>query len=62
MNKLLEDVAQKCNAKILAPSKILCQQGKCISEYKGRSIYRDGDHLSEYGNKLLTPMFEEVLN
>ena len=62
MNKLLEDVAQKCNAKILDPSKILCQQGKCISEYKGRSIYRDGDHLSEYGNKILTPMFEEVLN
>ena len=62
MNKLLEDVAQKCNAKILDPSKILCQHGKCISEYNGRSIYRDGDHLSEYGNKLLTPMFKAALN
>lgn len=62
MNNLLENVAKKCNAKILDPSKILCRQGKCISEYKGRPIYRDGDHLSEYGNKLLTPMFKNILN
>ncbi len=41
--------------KVLDPSIILCKTGQCISEYKGRPIYRDGDHLSEYGNKLLIP-------
>lgn len=61
MNKILENVASKCNAKILDPSQILCKKGKCISEYNGRSIYRDGDHLSEYGNKLLKPMFKDAL-
>ena len=62
MNQLLENVAQKCNAKILDPSKILCTAERCISQYNGRSIYRDGDHLSEYGNKLLTPLFKSALN
>ncbi|WP_426148754.1 SGNH hydrolase domain-containing protein [Polaromonas sp. DSR2-3-2] len=26
----------------------------------GRPLYFDDDHLSEYGNKLLVPMFAEV--
>lgn len=62
MNKIIEDVAQKCGAKVLNPSIFLCTKDKCISEYQGRPIYRDGDHLSEYGNKLLVPMFKEYLN
>ena len=54
--------AQRCNAKVLDPAKILCKNGECISQFNGRPIYRDGDHLSEYGNKLLTPIFKEILN
>lgn len=59
--KIINRSAVDCNVKVLDPSKILCKTGKCISEYKGRPIYRDGDHLSEYGNKLLKPMFKEVI-
>ena len=33
-----------------------------LSIYKNRPIYRDADHLSEYGNKVLTPMFKDALN
>ena len=62
VNSTLARIAHKCNAKILDPTQILCTTGKCISEYRGRPIYRDGDHLSEYGNKLLTPLFKEVIN
>ena len=61
MNYILESVAEKCDAKFLDVSKILCNTGVCISEYRGRPIYRDGDHLSEYGNKILTPIFKEAL-
>ena len=59
--KIINESAKKCNVKVLDPSKILCQNNECISTYKNRPIYRDGDHLSEYGNKLLVPMFKEIL-
>jgi hypothetical protein len=48
--------------KVLDPSLILCKGKECISEYQGRPIYRDSDHLSEHGNKLLIPMFKEAFN
>lgn len=61
VNAILGRVAAQCGAHILNPSATLCKTGKCIAEYQGRPIYRDGDHLSEYGNKLLTPMFRSAL-
>lgn len=61
VRNIINNSARKCGAKILDPAEILCKTGECISKYKGRVIYRDGDHLSEYGNKLLTPMFKEAL-
>lgn len=33
-----------------------------MDQKNGRPLYYDDDHLSEYGNKLLVPMFEEILN
>lgn len=62
IREIISRSAAKCDVEVLDPTKILCKEGQCISEYKGRPIYRDGDHLSEYGNKLLTPMFKEALN
>jgi hypothetical protein len=32
-----------------------------MAQFKGRPIYYDGDHMSEYGNKFLAPMFESAL-
>ena len=61
IRQIIKNSAQKCGVKVLDPAKILCKTGQCLSEYKGRPIYRDGDHMSEYGNKLLSPMFKEVL-
>lgn len=61
IREIINRSAVKCNVKVLDPSKILCKTGECISEYKGRPIYRDGDHLSEYGNKLLKPMFKQII-
>ena len=52
--------AQQCGVKILNPLPYLCPNGRCISNIEGRPIYYDDDHLSEYGNKLLKPMFRRV--
>lgn len=62
LNKIQSEVAQKCGAKILYPTEILCPEGYCLTQFKNRSIYRDGDHLNEFGNKLLTPMFKEIFD
>lgn len=55
-----DKAVQQCNAKILNPLPYLCHDGRCISQIEGRPIYYDDDHLSEFGNKLLVPMFQEV--
>lgn len=60
INHILKSTAVQCGATYLDVSEILCNENTCIAEYKGRPIYRDGDHLSEYGNKLLIPMFTQV--
>lgn len=62
LRKIIDKSANKCGVKVLDPSKILCKSNECISTYKNRPIYRDGDHLSEYGNKLLVPMFKQHLD
>ncbi|RKG53024.1 acyltransferase [Acinetobacter cumulans] len=62
IRKIIQESAAQCQAKVLDPALLLCKGNECISEYKGRPIYRDGDHLSEYGNKLLVPMFKQAFN
>ncbi len=56
-----QDAARsRCGVKILDPLPYLCKDGRCQSAKNGRPIYFDDDHLSEFGNKLLVPMFAEV--
>lgn len=61
MRRIIEANAKACGATVLDPMPILCSSGNCIYEYSDRLIYRDGDHLSEYGNKLLSPLFKDVV-
>jgi len=51
---------ERCGVKILNPLPHLCPDGRCQGARDGRPVYFDDDHLSEYGNKLLVPMFAEV--
>ena len=56
-----QDAARdQCGVKILDPLPYLCPDGRCLGVKNGRSLYYDENHLSEYGNKLLVPMFAEV--
>lgn len=50
----------RCGVKILDPLPYLCHDGRCYGAKDGRPLYYDDDHLSEWGNKLLVPMFAEV--
>ncbi|QNM98952.1 acyltransferase family protein [Chitinimonas koreensis] len=52
--------AERCGVKILDPLPYLCKGDVCRSTLAGRPIYYDDDHLSEFGNKLLVPMFRTV--
>ena len=56
-----QDAARdQCGARILDPLPYLCHDGRCYGSRAGRPLYVDDDHLSEFGNKMLTPMFAEV--
>ena len=58
-----QDAAQaQCGIEILDPLPYLCHDGRCYGSKNGRPLYFDDDHLSEYGNKLLIPMFSEVFS
>lgn len=52
--------AAQCGVNILDPLPYLCHDGRCWGSKDSRPIYYDDDHLSEYGNKLLVPMFKQV--
>lgn len=52
--------SERCGVRILDPLPFLCADGRCYGKKDGRPLYYDDDHLSEYGNKLLVPMFQQV--
>lgn len=58
--KAQDVTAQKCGAVILNPLPYLCDDQNCYGSLNGQPLYIDTNHLNEFGNKLLIPMFEEV--
>lgn len=55
-----DKAARQCGVRILDPLPYLCDERYCYGSRDGRSLYFDADHLSEYGNTFLVPMFERV--
>jgi peptidoglycan/LPS O-acetylase OafA/YrhL len=55
-----DQVVAQCGAKILDPLPYLCDKEYCYGARDNRPLYFDSGHLSEYGNKLLTPMFDRA--
>lgn len=55
-----DEAARRCGVTILNPLPYLCHDGRCWGSKDGRPLYYDDDHMSEYGNKLLVPMFRQV--
>jgi hypothetical protein len=57
---VMDEASRKCGIATLDPTRFLCPEGKCIGSHNGRPLYSDGNHMSEYGNRLLVPMFREI--
>ena len=58
-----QDAARdRCGVKILDPLPYLCPDGRCRGTRDGWPLYWDDNHLSEFGNRLLVPMFAEVFS
>ena len=55
-----QTAAMNCGVKVLDTAAYLCDDNECMGSIKGRPLYYDDDHLSEYGNKLLIPMFKNI--
>lgn len=56
----IEQAGRQCGVHMLDPVPYLCPDGTCYGSIKGRPLYSDTNHLSEYGNRFLVPMFEQV--
>lgn len=52
--------ATRCGVRILDPLPLLCRNGACPAAQAGRPYYYDDNHLSEFGNRRLVPMFAEI--
>ncbi|MBC3373449.1 acyltransferase [Pseudomonas sp. SWRI92] len=59
---LLEHLTQEYPMlRVWDPLPLLCPGSTCSAYDDGKPLFRDGDHLSGYGNRLLTPSFIQVL-
>ena len=57
---LQDEARARCGVEILDPVPYLCDEDSCYGDLNGRPLYSDDDHLSEFGNKLLVPMFSKI--
>lgn len=57
---LQNEAASRCGVQILDPRPYLCDARNCYGAHEGRPVYRDEDHLSEFGNRLLVPLFKAL--
>lgn len=55
-----DEAVRQCGVKILDPTEVLCDEERCYGSRNLKPLYSDDDHLSEFGNKLLVPMFKQV--
>lgn len=58
--KMMAHIENECGIALLDPIPYLCKPDFCPPTIDGRSLYYDDDHLNEYGNKFLVPMFNEI--
>lgn len=59
---LQDEAKARCGVEILDPLPYLCDKNECYGDFNGRPIYFDDDHLNNFGNTILTPMFSQIFN
>ncbi|MCD9475484.1 acyltransferase family protein [Photobacterium phosphoreum] len=58
--ELLNEVSKNKKVKILDVKPYFCDKNYCYGDDNGIPLYRDDDHVSEYGNKILIPLFNKI--
>jgi hypothetical protein len=61
VSKVLDHLHTRYGAQIIYPNSILCRRGYCDVQQNGVPLYRDADHLTTKGARLLKPLFDKVL-
>jgi hypothetical protein len=56
----IADAQKGCGVNLIDTAKAMCASGLCEIQRGGRPLYRDGDHLSEFGSRSLMPLFHDV--
>lgn len=63
-NNIIIDMQNKavatCGTKVLDPIPYLCDSEYCYSDIDDKPIYFDDDHLSIFGSKLISPIYNDV--
>ncbi|KGE04663.1 O-antigen acetylase [Pseudohaliea rubra DSM 19751] len=54
--------ARKDKVHFLRIRPVLCSDNRCPLRIDGALVYRDGDHLSDYGSRLLAPLLSRSLS
>lgn len=55
-----DEAVKRCGVHVLDPLAYLCSGEKCPSAEGNRPLYRDTDHFTESGNRVLVPMFRTI--
>lgn len=55
------EASERCGIRLLDPQPHLCADGRCEAVRDDRAVYYDDDHMSEFGNRLLVPMFRQIV-
>lgn len=59
---LQDEAAKQCGIHLLDPAPYFCDDSACQSTRGGAPLYVDDDHLSEFGNRVLVPLFSQIFS
>lgn len=58
--EMQDQAVKKCGVKILNPAPYFCDDKYCYGDIDGIPLYFDDSHLSSYGSKVISPIYDEV--
>lgn len=59
--KAQDEAQRRCGARIVDATALLCDARRCATSRQGLPLYLDDNHLSEFGNAQLVPLFRQAL-